>query len=305
MRQTKNWTRFSTAFLGLALTLAWAGCNSKSKQDTQLQSTISNRLAADPQLQGQQIQASVTNGVVTLTGTAQQDSQRQAAEQDANIPGVARVVDQIATVSAGTTPAASGNSGSSPAASRSPRRSQAAYTPSTVRVPAGTTLDVRLDQRLASDVNNSGQAFSGRLERAVVVGGHRVIPAGATVQGTVVYAHSAGHFRGRSELELRLTSISYNGNAYNIATNAWMRSTYARGKRTAIAIGGGAGLGALVGAIAGGGKGAAIGSAIGAGTGTAVEGVTHAPEVVLPAETVLAFQLQRSVRVNPASATLP
>ncbi len=301
MRQTKNWTRFSTAFLGLALTLAWAGCNSKSKQDTQLQSTIRNRLAADPQLQGQQIQASVTNGVVTLTGTAQQESQRQAAEQDANIPGVARVVDQIATVRSGTTP----NSGSSPAASGGSRRSQTAYTPATVRVPAGTTLDVRLDQRLASNVNSSGQAFSGRLERAVVVRGHRVIPAGATVQGTVVYAHSAGHFRGRSELELRLTSISYNGNAYNIATNAWMRSTYARGKRTAIAIGGGAGLGALVGAIAGGGKGAAIGSAIGAGTGTAVEGVTHAPEVVLPAETVLAFQLQRSVRVNPASATLP
>ncbi len=293
MRQADMSKRLGTMILGLILTLAWAGC--KSSQDSQLQKTVQNRLAADPQLQGQQIQASVANGVVTLTGTAQQEQQRQSAEQDANIPGVSRVIDQIATVTAGSAPArASGSAGT--------RR--VAQAPSTVRIPAGTQLDVRLNEQLASNLDRSGQPFSGTLARSVLVNGHRVIPTGAQVNGVVVYAHSAGHFRGRSGLELRVTRLSYNGQSYSIRSSSWSRYTYARGKRTAIAVGGGAGLGALVGAIAGGGKGAAIGGAIGAGTGTAVQGITHAPEVVLPAETVLAFRLASGVQVTPAAAIL-
>jgi hypothetical protein len=63
-------------------------------------------------------------------------------------------------------------------------------------------------------------------------------------------------------------------------------------KRNAVAVGGGAGLGAAIGAIAGGGTGAAIGAAAGAGAGTAGAYATGKREVTLPAETALLFTVR-------------
>ena len=304
----KRWLKVGTAsFALIALGLGSSGCKRKSAQDTQLQTTISNRLAADPALQGLNIQDRVKGGVVTLTGTAQNYQQLQAASQDAQMPGVSKIVNQISTVSTpGVQAGNSGNQGNQ----ANPRPAMARPTPVTaqttaaapvirwIQVPAGTNLMVRINQPLASNLAHAGETFSGRVERTVTVRGHRIIPSGAAVQGVVVYAHSAGHFRGRSGLRLRLNQITIRGRAYAMQTSIWQKFTCARGKRSAIAIGGGAGLGALVGALAGGGKGAAIGGAIGAGTGTAVQGLTHPPEIRLPAETGLQFQLARSIQVE-------
>jgi hypothetical protein len=71
-----------------------------------------------------------------------------------------------------------------------------------------------------------------------------------------------------------------------------------KGKRDAEFIGGGAGLGALVGALAGGGKGAAIGAAAGAGAGTAGAAATGKKEVEYPAETRLVFTTRSAVSIN-------
>jgi hypothetical protein len=61
--------------------------------------------------------------------------------------------------------------------------------------------------------------------------------------------------------------------------------------------GGGAGLGAIIGGIAGGGKGALIGGLVGGGAGTAGGAFTGNKQIVLPAETVLVFKLEHSVKV--------
>ncbi len=63
-------------------------------------------------------------------------------------------------------------------------------------------------------------------------------------------------------------------------------------------VGGGAGLGALIGGLAGGGKGALIGAAAGAGAGTAGTAFTGNKEIVLPAETAVAFKLQESLKIK-------
>ena len=60
-------------------------------------------------------------------------------------------------------------------------------------------------------------------------------------------------------------------------------------------MGGGAALGAIVGALAGGGKGAAIGAGSGAALGGGVQVLTHGQTVKIPSETRLTFRLQ-----NPA-----
>jgi hypothetical protein len=65
-------------------------------------------------------------------------------------------------------------------------------------------------------------------------------------------------------------------------------------KGNAEKIGGGAGAGAVIGALAGGGKGAAIGAGAGAAAGTGVAAATGKEEVRIPAESVLTFTITGS-----------
>ena len=71
-----------------------------------------------------------------------------------------------------------------------------------------------------------------------------------------------------------------------------------RGKNTAAKTGGGAALGAIIGALAGGGKGAAIGAVTGGGVGAGVNGVTRGQQVQIPSETLVSFHLQSPISVT-------
>jgi len=71
-----------------------------------------------------------------------------------------------------------------------------------------------------------------------------------------------------------------------------------KGKRTGVLVGGGAGLGAVIGGLTGGGKGAAIGALAGGGAGTAGSAYTGNKEIVLPAESAVAFTLKQPLRVR-------
>jgi hypothetical protein len=63
-------------------------------------------------------------------------------------------------------------------------------------------------------------------------------------------------------------------------------------------IGGGAGAGALIGALAGGGKGAAIGALVGGGAGTAGSAFTGNRDVTLPAESAVSFKLESPLEIQ-------
>lgn len=170
---------------------------------------------------------------------------------------------------------------------------------STVVLPAGTTLTVRLGESLGSKLSTSGQSFSATLADPLVVNGKTVIPDGAAARGTVVDAKPLGKFKGGAVLAVELTSITVGGKEESVETSAVSHSLKGKGKRTAVMTGGGAAMGALIGGLAGGGKGAAIGAAAGAGAGGAGAAFTGNKEIVLPAESALTFKLKQPLELKP------
>jgi hypothetical protein len=172
------------------------------------------------------------------------------------------------------------------------------HVPTTLTIPAGRVLTVRLADEIGSKISQPGQSFGGTVAQTVEAGGEVAIPAGARVEGVVVDAKPMGHFAGGALLQLKLESIRVNGQQLPVETATFTQTLKGKGKRTGALIGGGAGLGALIGGLAGGGKGAAIGAVAGAGAGTAGSAYTGNKEIVLPAESAVSFTLKSSLKIR-------
>jgi hypothetical protein len=165
-------------------------------------------------------------------------------------------------------------------------------------VPELTAIHVTLDQAVSSSRNRPGDHFDATVSRAVVIDGKTVIPQGARAEGLVVDAKHSGRLKDRARLQLALQSVAVNGQTYDIRTASSARVGGNHKKRNWAWIGGGAGAGALVGAVAGGGEGALIGGPVGAAAGTTVALVTGKKDIKLRPETPLTFRLARPVTIN-------
>jgi hypothetical protein len=173
--------------------------------------------------------------------------------------------------------------------------------PVNITIAAGTTLKIRIDQRISVKHSRAGETFTGEIVDPVLAGDNSVVvPKGAPVGGVVAAAHKRGHFKGRSLLELRLTSLTLNGTRYPLTTRDLTQSKKGKGKRSTAMIGGGAGLGMLVGGVATGGVGLVVGGLVGGGAGTAVAGLTGNRDIVIPAESIVNFKLAEDLVVQPA-----
>jgi uncharacterized membrane protein YebE (DUF533 family) len=103
---------------------------------------------------------------------------------------------------------------------------------------------------------------------------------------------------------LDLRSVDVNGRRYDLMANDESAAGQAHGglgtnKRTAKYVGGGAAIGAVLGAIIGGGKGAAIGGVLG-GAGGAGTQVYRNKKKSIPAETELKYKLAEDLQMRPA-----
>ena len=191
-----------------------------------------------------------------------------------------------AEVGAGTNPATE----SAPAGGSAPRGSAGV-------IPSGTPLHVRVDEAIDTRRNRAGDQFSATLSEPIEVDGRTMVPEGTEFSGHVTTAAASGRLKGRAFIGLRLDSFRLNGREYPVQTSSVERVSASHKKRNALLIGGGAGLGAALGALAGGGKGALIGAGAGAGAGTVGAAATGKRQVGIGAETPLRFTLRASVEM--------
>jgi hypothetical protein len=305
-----------------AIALLVSGCH-KAVDDPTLTTNVNSALASDGTISQQSIQASVQNGVVTLTGNVSDDSANSAAAQDAaRVTGVKEVVDDLTIAGMAIPPTIT-----SPASPANPRaatpQEQAAIeqhqplpppgnappTPQPVyhdiTVPAGKEIPVRITQSLDSQSTQTGAPFSGIVTHQVVSDGFVVIPVGSAVSGRVIDAKDAAHFKGHSLLSIELTAVRRHGDLRQISTDPYTVEGHNRGTNTAEKVGGGAVIGAVLGGIFGGGKGAAIGGAAGAGGGAALQGATRGQQVAIPSETIVHFRLQAPFTVRTSETPAP
>jgi hypothetical protein len=274
----RNRRLVSLTVLALAATLALGGC--KKSENSQANSP-------------QQPAATPAPSAPDQSAASQPPaSQPGAASQPAASPAASSPAAGAQPSSPASTPAAAPtDQAAAPAAPPPPPQ------PTVVVLPTGTHISVRLDEDLGSKISQSGQSFKATVSKAVVIGGQTIIPVGARASGTVTDAKALGKIKGEARLSVRLDKVRTKWGSYPVATGTIDQVEKGKGKRTAVMGGGGAGLGAIIGGIAGGGKGALIGGLVGGGAGTAGGAFTGNKQIVLPAETVLVFKLEHSVKV--------
>lgn len=158
----------------------------------------------------------------------------------------------------------------------------------------GTKIKVRTDTSIPAKPA-LGTAYSANVSEDVLGStGQVVIPRGAQAQ-MIASATSD-----KKEVVLDLRAVVVNGRKYNLTTlTTGKRSADGLGAntRTAKYVGGGAAIGALLGALFGGGKGAAIGALVG-GAGGAGAQVLTGRKSELPAETELTFELAQDLQLT-------
>lgn len=167
----------------------------------------------------------------------------------------------------------------------------------TITVPAGTVIPVRMIDSIDSSQNHPGQTFRGSLDAPIHVKGRTMLTKGARAFVKLVEVQSAGKLTGHNELRLQLDRIVTGNTTYTVRSGVVLKGS-SQGKKTGKYAGIGALVGGGIGAIAGGGKGAAIGAGAGAGTGVAAKALRKTKPVRVASESVVRFRLNAPLHVK-------
>jgi hypothetical protein len=171
--------------------------------------------------------------------------------------------------------------------------------PHVVTLTAGTSLAVRIGETISSARNQPGDSFLATLTQPLVIDGFIIAERGARLEGRVVDAAAAGRGRGASHLAVSVIRIATaDGQNIRIRTEPYSKDGPSPAAMDAAKVGGGAALGAVIGAIGGGGKGAAIGAGAGGALGAGDVLLTHGRPAEIPVETRINFRVQDPVTIT-------
>lgn len=172
--------------------------------------------------------------------------------------------------------------------------------PNTATLDAGTLITVRLGETLTTQKNLVGDTFFGTLETPLVAGGFVIAEKGARVEGKVTEVDKAGKMSGSARISIELTQVNTSdGQRIHLQTSPYTRDGADRNRKGDVAkIGGGAVLGAIIGAAAGGGKGAAVGAGAGGAAGAGAVLLSGGRNLTIPVETKLNFRVEKPVALT-------
>jgi hypothetical protein len=179
---------------------------------------------------------------------------------------------------------------------------------------AGTTIRVKLMERLSSTDSEKGEPFHGQVATDVLQDGKVLIPAGASIEGRVSSVTSGEHLGGHGSFRLQPEAVFLpDGTRFKLhaettgAPGSKARigsegsiNPGSRAKKDGIEYGAVVGTGAVTGAVIGGPVGALTGSLIGAGVVTTHLMVSH-PQATLEPGATLLFTLTEPLNLMPAS----
>jgi hypothetical protein len=161
-------------------------------------------------------------------------------------------------------------------------------------LPQGTEIKVRTDSAIPAKPAPNAKYTASVSNDVTDSSGNVVIPRGSRAK---LVAEANG-----DDTTLDLRSVNVNGKRYQLTTQDRSSSPGGLGanKRTAKYVGGGAAVGAVLGALLGGGKGAAIGAIVG-GAGGAGAQVYTGRKKEIPPETELSYKLAQNLQMSPVS----
>jgi len=164
-------------------------------------------------------------------------------------------------------------------------------------LPSGTQIKVRTDTAIPAKPAANARYTATVSQDIMDSSGAVLIPRNSRAS-LVAVPNSDG-----KDTTLDLRSVSFNGARYSLDASG--RSTGGEGlganKRTGKYVGGGAAVGAVLGALMGGGKGAAIGAVLGGAGGAGAQVLTGRNKAI-PAETELSFKLAQDLEMRPMTA---
>jgi hypothetical protein len=173
------------------------------------------------------------------------------------------------------------------------------YAPTSITLPVGTWITIRLNTPLSSDHNQTGDAFTGTLLEPIVSNGLVIAHRGETVSGIVTEAQKAGRVSGVSHLKLELTGIQLaDGRQIQIKTKLIDRRGNTSYGRDAFAIGATTATGAAIGAGVNGGVGAGVGAAAGLVVSTIGVLLTRGRATVVGPETPMTFAMETPITLD-------
>ncbi len=166
-------------------------------------------------------------------------------------------------------------------------------------LPEGTTIKVRTDTAIPAHPASGSSYGAAVAEDVVDANGQVAIPRGAKAR-LVASPTTDG-----KDTNLDLRSVTLDGRRYNIeVANSGSSRPGGLGanKKTAKYVGGGAAVGAVLGALLGGGKGAAIGAILGGGAGAGTQVYTGRKKEI-PPETELSFKTAQPLQLRAAASS--
>ncbi len=161
----------------------------------------------------------------------------------------------------------------------------------------GTEIKVRTDTAIPARPT-LGAAYTATVSEDVADStGAVAIPRGSRARLVAEQAPNG------KDVLLDLRSVTVNGRSYALTSAAGKSEgtgSLGANKRTAKYVGGGAAVGAVLGALLGGGKGAAIGALAGGGAGAGAQVYTGKKKGI-PAETALTYKLAQNLTLQAVS----